>query len=62
MCSMLSQFLKAGRSPSAPVSRVFCAVGWPFICKSPAPGLPIMPRIRWMLLTWQEAAVALIDW
>jgi hypothetical protein len=27
-------------SPSAPVSRVFCAVGWPFICRIPQPGRP----------------------
>ena len=27
MCSGFAQFRKPGRSPSAPVSRVFCAVG-----------------------------------
>ena len=32
----LSQLRKPGRSPSAPVSRVFCAVGCPFIWKTPA--------------------------
>ena len=30
----------------APVSRVFCAVGWPFICRTPQPGRPSMPRRR----------------
>ena len=49
-------------SPSAPVSRVFCAVGWPFIWKTLQPGLPIIPRSRLMLLTWQAVAVAWWDW
>ena len=50
-CSVFSQLRNPGRSPSAPASRLFWAVGWPFICNTPAPGRPIMPRIRWMLLT-----------
>ena len=37
------QLRKNGNSPSQPVSRVFWAVGWPFICMTPQPGLPIMP-------------------
>ena len=41
--SGLSQLRKPGRSPSAPHSRLFCAVGWPFICRMPQPGRPIMP-------------------
>ena len=62
MCSGLSQLRKPDRSPSAPVSRVFCAVGCPFICNTPAPGRPIIPRSRWRLLTAQAAAVAWLDW
>jgi hypothetical protein len=31
MCSGLFQLRRPGRSPSGPVSRVFRAVGWPFI-------------------------------
>ena len=50
-CASLDQLRKPGRSPSAPHSRVFCAVGWPFICRTPQPGLPSMPRTMWMLLT-----------
>jgi hypothetical protein len=46
------------RSPSAPVSRVFCAVGCPFSWKTLAPGLPIMPRSRLRLFTWMADAVA----
>ena len=49
-CFGLSQLRKPGRSPSAPHSRLFCAVGWPFICRMPAPGRPIMPRSRCRLL------------
>ena len=33
MCSSLPQLRKPGMSPSAPVSRVFCAVGCPFIMR-----------------------------
>jgi len=62
MCAWLAQLRKPGRSPSAPVSRVFCAVGWPFIWYSPAPGRPSMPRSRCRLFTWHEAAVAWLDW
>ena len=58
MCEGLDQFRKPARSPSAPHSRVFSAVGWPFICSTPQPGLPSMPRRRWMLLTWIDAAAA----
>ena len=58
----LSQLRNPGRSPSAPHSRLFCAVGWPFICRTPQPGRPIMPRSRCRLLTWQDAAVAWWDW
>ena len=61
-CSGFSQFRKPGRSPSAPHSRLFCAVGWPFICRIPQPGRPSMPRSRCRLLTWQDAAVAWEDW
>ena len=43
-------------------SRVFSAVGWPFIWSTAQPGLPIMPRIRWRLFTWTAAADACIDW
>ena len=57
-----SQLRNPGRSPSAPVSRVFCAVGWPFICSTPAPGRPSIPRSRWMLFTAHAAAVAWLDW
>ena len=53
---------EAGMSPSAPVSRVFCAVGWPFIWRRPQPGRPIIPRIRCRLFTWHAAAVAWFDW
>ena len=51
-CCGFSQLRKPGRSPSAPHSRLFCAVGWPFICRMPQPGRPIMPRSRCRLLTW----------
>src|SRR5215216_5139970 len=54
----LFQFRKAMNSPLAPHSRVFWAVGWPFIWKTVEPGLPISPRIRWRLLTWTALAVA----
>src|SRR3954454_1526453 len=57
-CASLAQLRKPGRSPLAPVSRVFCAVGWPFICSTPHPGLPSIPRKIARLLTWQAAAVA----
>ncbi len=56
------QLRKPGRSPLAPHSRVFWAVGWPFIWSRPAPGRPSMPRIRCRLLTWTAAAVAWWDW
>ncbi len=46
MWASLAQLRKPGRSPSAPHSRVFCAVGWPFICRIPQPGLPSMPRTQ----------------
>ena len=60
--SGFSQLRKPGRSPSAPHSRVFCAVGWPFICRTPQPGRPIIPRSRCRLFTPQDAAVAWWDW
>jgi hypothetical protein len=41
---------------------VFWAVGWPFICRIPQPGRPIMPRTRLRLFTWQAVAVAPVDW
>lgn len=50
------------RSPSAPVSRVFCAAGCPFIWNTLAPSPPIMPRSGLMLLPWQAVAVAWWDW
>ena len=62
MCSRLSQFRKPGISPSQPHSRLFSAVGWPFIWRTPQPGLPIIPRISCRLLTWTAAAVAWFDW
>jgi hypothetical protein len=51
-----------GRSPFAPASRVFCAVGWPFICITVQPGRPIIPRSRFTLLTAIAEAVAWWDW
>jgi hypothetical protein len=62
MWAGLCQLRKPGRSPSAPHSRVFWAVGWPFICSTPQPGRPTIPLSRLMLLTWQAAAVAWLDW
>lgn len=59
--SSFCQFRKPVRVPFAPVSRVFCAVGCPFIWKTVQPGRPIMPRSRWRLLTWTAAAVAWCD-
>ena len=62
MCASFDQLRNAGRSPSAPASRVFCAVGWPFICRIPQPGLPSMPRTTLTLFTWTAAALAWCDW
>ena len=53
---------KARKSPLQPVSRVFCAVGWPFIWRIPAPGLPIIPRSRLRLFAAHADAVAWCDW
>lgn len=61
-CSSFCQLRNPGRSPLAPHSRVFWAVGCPFICRTPAPGRPSMPRIRCRLLTCTAAAVAWWDW
>jgi len=61
-CAGLAQLRKPGRSPLAPVSRVFCAVGWPFIWSTPQPGRPSVPRRITRLLTWQAAAVAWWAW
>ena len=37
--------------------------GWLSVhLEQPAPGRPIIPRRRWMLLTWHAAAVAWFDW
>ena len=62
MCRKFSQLRNPGISPSQPHSRVFCEVGWPFICMTPQPGLPIIPRSRFRLLTWTAAALAWFDW
>ena len=62
MCASFSKLRNAGMAPFAPVSRVFCAVGCPFIWKTVAPGRPIMPRRRLTLLTCTAAAVAWFDW
>lgn len=62
MWRMLFELRKAGWSPSAPVSRVFCEVGWPFICRVPQPGRLMCPRMRLTLCTWTPAAVAWFDW
>jgi hypothetical protein len=61
-CASFSKLRKAGRAPFAPVSRVFSAVGWPFIWKTAQPGLPIMPRSRLTLFSCTAAAVAWFDW
>ena len=61
-CSSFCQLRNAGRSPLQPVSRVFCAVGWPFICRMPAPGRPIIPRNRLTLFAAHADAVAWCDW
>jgi len=50
-CSGFCQLRKNGNSPSHPVSRVFWAVGWPFICMTPHPGRPIRPSTRLTLFT-----------
>lgn len=50
-CAGLSQLRNAGSSPFAPVSRVFCAVGWPFIWNTVQPGLPMMPRMQRLRFT-----------
>src|SRR5215212_5215536 len=60
--SALFQFRNATNSPFAPHSRVFWAVGWPFIWKTVDPGFPMSPRMRWRLLTWTAVAVAWSDW
>src|SRR5215216_2529426 len=60
--SALFQLRNATNSPLTPHSRVFWAVGWPFIWKTVEPGLPISPRIRWRLFTWTAVAVAWSDW
>jgi hypothetical protein len=61
-CASFAKLRNAGSAPFAPVSRVFSAVGWPFIWKTAQPGLPIIPRSRLTLLSWTAAAVAWFDW
>lgn len=51
----------ARERPVGAVSRVFSAVGCPFIWKTLAPGRPIMSRKRLTLLTCTAAAVAWFD-
>lgn len=54
MCSGFAQLRKPGRSPSAPHSRVFWAVGWPFIWNTAAPGRPSMPRTKCLALLFGD--------
>jgi hypothetical protein len=49
---------EAGEVTVGAALAVFSAVGCPFICRMPAPGLPSMPRMMLTLFTCTAAAVA----